>query len=197
MPSGSQAEPGSQALLLLDIFGPVIRWPNDALSCPARSGASEHWEARVRAGSAAADGSALPLDCRGLTPDHLPRTGTGPRCRCPPTATRETPPTTGLSGSVTPAGATPPTATLPCSPTARAETLTAERLPCCGSAPRELTIRDRTRVRFPDSTRFASGGRTTQLSSPARLGNLRTPRTEVAGRVCCSAWFGKVAVRCQ
>ena len=30
--------------------------------------------------------------------------------------------------------------------------------------------------------------RTTKFSSPARLGGLRSPRTNVAGRVCCSAW---------
>src|SRR5438045_152981 len=34
-------------------------------------------------------------------------------------------------------------------------------------------------------------GRTTKLTCPARVGELRTPRTDVAGRVRCSAWFGR------
>src|SRR5262245_4827472 len=36
----------------------------------------------------------------------------------------------------------------------------------------------------------AISGQTTKLTFPARTGELRTPRTDTAGRARCSVWFG-------
>jgi hypothetical protein len=45
------------------------------------------------------------------------------------------------------------------------------------------------------SSRQLTWHRTTPLSGPARIGELPTPRSDCAGRVRCSGWFGGIIGR--